>query len=226
MSKKLLTIKQAMAHFNVTKSLLMDLIKEGTLKAYKKGNTIKINENEMNEWIANLSDNEIRKFSENKNKKKFSDFFRPSYVILDFKADNKFEAISELAKKARALGLVKDHRWLYDVLIAREELASTAVGEQVALVHPRHTHPAKIKKPAIIFGRSKKEIDFEAYDNQPVKIYFLLLLHNDVQHLFSITYITRSFIKNKEVLHLLKTVKSSHDIAKILLGEYNKTNNG
>ncbi len=221
MSKKLLTIKQAMAHFNVTESLLMDLIKNGTLHAYKKGNTTKIDENEMTEWISNLSDSEIHKLSQNKNRKKFSDFFRPSYIILDFKADNKFEAISELAKKARSLGLVKDHRWLYDILIAREELASTAIGNGVAMVHPRHPHPAKIKKPAIIFGRSKKEIDFEAVDNKPVKIYFLLLLHNDAQHLFSIAYISKCLLR-PNILDLLKTVKNPHEISKILHGEYNE----
>ena len=219
MGKKLITIKQAMAHFNVTESLILDLIKNGTLHSYKKGNTIKIDENEMNEWISNLEDSELQRLYKNKNKKKFSDFFKPSYIILDFKADNKFEAISELSKKARSLGLVKDHRWLYDILIAREEMASTATGNGVALVHPRHPHPAKIKKPAIIFGRSKKKIDFEAYDNQPVKIYFLLLLHNDVQHLFSIGYISKCLLDKKN-LEFLKTATNSHDISKLLLGDH------
>ncbi len=219
MGKKLLTIRQAMAHYNVTESLLKDLIKEGVLHAYKKGNTIKIDENEMNEWLSGLSDAEMHRVSKNKNKKRFSDYFRPSYIILDFKADNKFEAISQLSRKARSLGLVKDHRWLYDVLIAREELASTAVGKGVALVHPRHPHPAKIKKPAIIFGRSKKEIDFEAVDKKPVNIFFLLLLHDDAQHLFSIAYISKCLLQ-KEVLNILKTEKNAHEIAEILLKEY------
>jgi excisionase family DNA binding protein len=219
MGKKLITIKQAMAHFNVTESLILDLIKNGTLHAYKKGNTIKIDENEMHEWISSLSDADMIRLTKNKNKKKFSDYFKPSYVILDFKADNKFEAISELAKKARSLGLVKDHRWLYDILIAREELASTAVGKGVALVHPRHPHPAKIKKPAIIFGRSKKPIDFEANDNKPVRLYFLLLLHDDSQHLFSMAYISKCFMFHDEKLEQLLTASSSHEISQILLGD-------
>jgi PTS system nitrogen regulatory IIA component len=219
MGKKLITIRQAMTHLNVTESLIMNLIKAGTLHSYKKGNTIKIDENEMNEWISGLGDSETKRLYKNKNKKKFSDFFKPSYIILDFKADNKFEAISELAKKARSLNLVKDHRWLYDVLIAREELASTATEHGVAFVHPRHPHPAKVKKPAIIFGRSKKEIDFGAINKKPVKIYFLLLLHDDVQHLFSISYISKCIL-DEHNLEILKTAKSAHEISELLLGTH------
>jgi len=68
MGKKLITIKQAMAHFNVTESLILDLIKNGTLHAYKKGNTIKIDENEMHEWISSLSDADMIRLTKNKNK--------------------------------------------------------------------------------------------------------------------------------------------------------------
>jgi mannitol/fructose-specific phosphotransferase system IIA component len=40
------------------------------------------------------------------------------------------------AKKPR-LKLVRDARWLYEVVVAREELISTAIGNGVALLHPR-----------------------------------------------------------------------------------------
>ena len=215
MGKKLLTIKQAMAHFNVMESLLKGLIEEGVLKTYKKGNIIKIDVDDMNEWIDNLSDHEMHNFSKNKIKKRFTDYFKPSYVLLDFKAENKFEAISEMAAKAKSLGLVKDNRWLYDVLIAREELYSTAIGKGIAMIHPRNHHPAKIKHPAIIFGRSKAKIDFDAIDGQPIKIYFLLLLHDDTQHLFSMAYITK-FLLIDDNLEKLLDAKTSHDIVELL----------
>ena len=215
MGKKLLTIRQAMAHFNVMESLLKELISNGTLQSYKKGNITKIDVDEMNEWIDNLSDNELHDLSRNKNKKRFTDYFKPSYVLLDFKAENKFEAISEMAGKAKSLGLVKDNRWLYDVLIAREELYSTAIGKGIAMLHPRNHHPAKLKHPAIVFGRSKAKIDFDALDGEPIKIYFLLLLHDDVQHLFSMAYITK-FLLDEENLEKLLNAKTSHDIVELL----------
>jgi len=135
---------------------------------------------------------------------------------LDFEAHNKYEAIAEMSKKAKDLKLVKDHRWLYQVVVAREELVSTAIGKGIALLHPRHLHPAKIKKPSILFGRSKKEIEFDALDNKPVRLFFLLLLHDDVQHLFSISYISKLLMNDENLVHLLEA-QNAEDIEHALV---------
>jgi mannitol/fructose-specific phosphotransferase system IIA component (Ntr-type) len=134
---------------------------------------------------------------------------------LDFHADNKYEAIAEMSKKAKDLKIVKDHRWLYQVVVAREELVSTAIGKGVALLHPRHLHPSKVKKPAIIFGRSKNDVEFDAIDNQPVRLFFMLLLHNDAQHLFSISYISK-LLMNETNLKVLRSTSSTEEIEKAL----------
>jgi mannitol/fructose-specific phosphotransferase system IIA component (Ntr-type) len=134
---------------------------------------------------------------------------------LDFYADNKYEAIAEMSKKAKDLKIVKDHRWLYQVVVAREELVSTAIGKGVALLHPRHLHPSKVKKPAIIFGRSKNDVEFDAIDNQPVRLFFMLLLHNDAQHLFSISYISK-LLMNEANLKVLRSTSSTEEIEKAL----------
>ena len=134
---------------------------------------------------------------------------------MDFYADNKYEAIAEMSKKAKDLKIVKDHRWLYQVVVAREELVSTAIGKGVALLHPRHLHPSKVKKPAIIFGRSKNDVEFDAIDNQPVRLFFMLLLHNDAQHLFSISYISK-LLMNESNLKILRKTSSIEEIEKAL----------
>jgi mannitol/fructose-specific phosphotransferase system IIA component (Ntr-type) len=134
---------------------------------------------------------------------------------LDFYADNKYEAIAEMSKKAKDLKIVKDHRWLYQVVVAREELVSTAIGKGVALLHPRHLHPSKVKKPAIIFGRSKNDVEFDAIDNQPVRLFFMLLLHNDAQHLFSISYISK-LLMNEANLKVLRSTSSTEEIERAL----------
>jgi mannitol/fructose-specific phosphotransferase system IIA component (Ntr-type) len=140
---------------------------------------------------------------------------RPENICLDFSADNKYEAIRILSEKAKELKLVRDARWLYEVVVAREELISTAVGNGVALLHPRHLHPSKIKSPSILFGRIPEGVDFDAPDNQPVKILFMLLLHNDKQHLFSLSYISK-LLMNPGVLEKLASANSINDVHSIL----------
>jgi len=215
MSTKLLTLKQAAAYLRVTDSVIKEMVHSGIFDSVKKGNTVKILKADIDEWLANLSDIENEHLALKKAVCRFSDYFKSKYIFLDFEAANKFEAIAEMSKKAKDLKIVRDHRWLYQVVIAREELVSTAIGNSVALLHPRHHHPSKIKKPTILFGRSKQEIDFDALDNKPVNIFFMLLLHDDVQHLFSISYISK-FLLHQENLEILRNAKTHKEIADAL----------
>lgn len=215
MSAKFLTLRQAANFLKVTDSVINEMIKSNVFKAVKKGNTYKIEKDEIEEWLANLNETETKELALHKAACRFSDYFKAKYIFLDFEATNKFEAVAEMSKKAKDLKIVRDHRWLYQVVIAREELVSTAVGKGVALLHPRHHHPSKIKTPAIIFGRSREEIDFDALDNEPVNLFFMLLLHDDVQHLFSISYISK-FLLHDENLEILRNAKTSKEIMQAL----------
>ncbi|MDN5354140.1 MAG: nitrogen system component [Candidatus Cloacimonadota bacterium] len=212
MAKEYLTLKQTANFLKVTDSVVKEMVKSKIFKTVKIGNSEKIAKTDLEEWLANLNDSEVEQLAMHKAICRFSDYFKPKYIFLDFEADNRFEAIAEMSKKAKELKIVKDHRWLYQVVVAREELVSTAIGKGVALLHPRHHHPNKVKKPAILFGRSKNAIEFEAPDNKPVNLFFMLLLHDDRQHLFSISYISKFLMDDKN----LELLKNSNDIEEIV----------
>jgi excisionase family DNA binding protein len=218
MARTLLTLKQAAMQLKVTGSVIREMINSKLLQTVKSGNTIKIDKSELDEWLASLNEEEVKKLSLQRSICRFNDYYKPEYIHLDFEADNKYEAIAEMSKRAKELGIVRDHRWLYQVVVAREELVSTAVGNGVTLLHARHFHPSKIKKPSVIFGRSKDEIEFDAIDNKPVRLYFMLLLHNDYQHLFSISYISKNIILSEENLKILLEADSPEDIASVIVG--------
>ncbi|MDO9577500.1 MAG: PTS sugar transporter subunit IIA [Candidatus Cloacimonadales bacterium] len=215
MTKEYLTLRQAANFLKVTDSVIKEMIRSEVFKAVKKGNTYQIEKAEVDEWLANLNDREIEQLALKRSVCRFSDYLKARHVFLDFSADNKYEAIAEMSKKAKDLKIVKDHRWLYQVVVAREELVSTAIGKGVALLHPRHFHPSKIKKPSILFGRSKDEIEFDALDNKPVRLFFLLLLHDDVQHLFSISYISK-LLMNEEILKTLEEATDAEEVERVL----------
>lgn len=209
MAGKHLTVKQAANFLRVTDSVVHEMVKANVFSAKKKGSTLQISKDDVDEWLANLNEREVEQLALQRSVCRFSDYFKPKNIFLDFDADNKYEAIAEMSKKAKDLKIVTDHRWLYQVVVAREELVSTAIGNGVALLHPRHFHPSKVKKPSIIFGRSNKEIEFDAVDNKPVRLYMMLLLHNDIQHLFSISYISKLLMKKENIATLLET--NDHD---------------
>jgi len=211
MSKEYLTLRQAASYLKVTDSVIREMTKSKVFVAKKIGNTYKVDKAEVDEWLAKLNEREVEHLALRRSVCKFSDYFKLKFIHLDFVADNKYEAIGEMSKVAKDLKIVRDHRWLYQVVVAREELVSTAIGKGVALLHPRHFHPSKIKKPSILFGRSAAGIEFDAIDNKPVNLFFMLLLHDDIQHLFSISYISK-LLMSETFLKTLSKAKSNDEI--------------
>jgi PTS system nitrogen regulatory IIA component len=215
MAKKFLSKAETAKILKVSDRVVQEMINTNSFETKLVGKTIKIDADSLNEWMENLSEGEEKLLALRRVICHFEEYMRPENVYLGFSAENKYEAIRILSEKAKDLRLVRDARWLYEVVVAREELISTAIGNGVALLHPRHLHPSKIKSPSIIFGRTKEGVDFDAPDNKPVNIFFMLLLHNDKQHLFSLSYISK-LIMNPKILKELGTAKAVAEIHKIL----------
>jgi PTS system nitrogen regulatory IIA component len=215
MAKKFLSKADAAKKLKVSDRVIQEMIATGVFESKLVGKNVKIDEDSLNEWLENLNETEEKMLALKRVICHFEEYMRPENVFLDFSAENKYDAIRILSEKAKDLKLVRDARWLYEVVVAREELISTAIGNGVALLHPRHLHPSKIKTPSILFGRSSEPVDFDAPDNKPVNIFFMLLLHNDKQHLFSLSYISK-LIMNSENLDSFTSAVDAAEIHKAL----------
>jgi nitrogen PTS system EIIA component len=215
MAKKYLSKSETAKLLKVSDQIVQEMINTNIFESKLVGKAIKVDADSLHEWMENLSESEEKLLAIKRVICHFEEYMRPENVYLNFQAENKYEAIRILSEHAKELKLVRDARWLYEVVVAREELISTAIGNGVALLHPRHLHPSKIKSPSIIFGRTKEGVDFDAPDNKPVNIFFMLLLHNDKQHLFSLSYISKLLL-NLDILLELGTAKSTTEIHKIL----------
>jgi PTS system nitrogen regulatory IIA component len=100
-----------------------------------------------------------------------SDLVTPSAVIASLKATSKKQALQELARRAAEL-TGEPERAIFDVLLERERLGTTGVGDGVAIPHGKL---ANLTRLFGMFARLDRPIDFEAIDEQPVDLIFLLL---------------------------------------------------
>jgi PTS system nitrogen regulatory IIA component len=99
------------------------------------------------------------------------DFISPDSVLPSLKAKTKKQLLQELASRAaRLTGLPE--RGIFDVLLQRERLGSTGLGQGIAIPHGKI---AGLKGIVGIFARLAEPIDFDAVDGEPVDIVFLLL---------------------------------------------------
>ncbi|HME41897.1 MAG TPA: PTS sugar transporter subunit IIA [Syntrophorhabdales bacterium] len=101
-----------------------------------------------------------------------SDALRETCVIADLKGETKEEVLRELVSSLKEMGLIENVEEAVKVILDREKLGSTGIGDGVAIPHGKMK---KLQNVLCAFGRSSKGIAFGAVDGQPVHIFFLLL---------------------------------------------------
>ncbi len=102
---------------------------------------------------------------------KITDFLKEKWVLLNFKASNKEEAIKELAYLLKDSDEVSNFDLFLKDIFERESLSTTGIGNYIAIPHARSD---AVKKFIIVFGRSSKGIEFNSLDGRPAKFIFLI----------------------------------------------------
>jgi PTS system nitrogen regulatory IIA component len=95
----------------------------------------------------------------------------PAQVMPRLKVSSKKQALQDLARRAGEITGVQERR-IFDVLLERERLGTTGVGNGIAIPHGKL---ADVKQMFGLFARLEHSVDFEAIDEQPVDLIFLLL---------------------------------------------------
>jgi PTS system nitrogen regulatory IIA component len=99
------------------------------------------------------------------------DLITPKSIIPNLRAGSKKQALQELARKAAEL-TGQHERAVFDVLLERERLGTTGVGHGIAIPHGKLQGLDRVHG---LFARLERPVDFDAIDEQPVDLIFLLL---------------------------------------------------
>jgi PTS system nitrogen regulatory IIA component len=113
-------------------------------------------------------------------------------VILDLGVQTKREVLAEMAAGLAKVEPQIEADRLLEVLLEREALQSTGIGEGVAIPHGKL---AGLDRLIATFARSRQGIDFESIDGQPTHHFFLLVVpeHSGGQYLKALARISRFF---------------------------------
>ena len=103
---------------------------------------------------------------------RLSELLGEDNVISDLKARDKKTVLEELAQTIVDQEPDLDKSSLVKVLLDRERLGSTGIGDGVAIPHGKFNG---LSQPMVSFGRSRKGLDFESMDGQPAFLFFLLV---------------------------------------------------
>lgn len=100
-----------------------------------------------------------------------SDIIAPEAVLANLKVTSKKQLLQELAAHGAKVSDMPE-REIFDTLLERERLGTTGVGRGVAIPHGKHD---KLDRIYAVFARLANPINFDAIDDEPVDLVFLLL---------------------------------------------------
>ncbi len=148
---------------------------------------------------------------------KVFDFLDSQSIVIDLKSPTKKEAIDELCQVLATNGKIKNAQTVLTALMEREKLGSTGIGQGIAIPHGKSEATETL---VAALGISRKGVDFEALDGEPVHLIFLLVapLDSAGQHLKALARISR-LLKDKFFRQSLRDAKSIEEIQKIIQDE-------
>lgn len=151
---------------------------------------------------------------------KIMDFLNEKATSAGLKAQNKQGVIRELVDLLFKAGAIKDKEELNNTLLSREALGSTGIGQGIGIPHGKSD---KVKDLVAAFGLSRKGVNFDSLDGEPVYIFFLLVAPEESAgpHLKALARISR-LLKDKHFRDLLKEAKDEKAIIKIIKDEDDK----
>ncbi|CAO3416086.1 PTS IIA-like nitrogen regulatory protein PtsN [Azospirillum doebereinerae] len=141
------------------------------------------------------------------------DLITPLAILPNLKAGNKKQALQELARKASEL-TGQHERAIFDVLLERERLGTTGVGHGIAIPHGKLSSLDRVHGA---FARLERPIDFDAIDEQPVDLIFLLLAPEQAgaDHLKALARVSR-LLRDQSMCEKLRGAQSGDAIYALL----------
>jgi len=138
-----------------------------------------------------------------------ADLLQQDAIIPALRVNSKKQLLQELAARAAKLTGISE-REIFDIILQRERLGSTGVGHGIAIPHGKLN---KIDTITGVFARLEVPIDFEALDDQPVDLVFLLLAPEGAgaDHLKALSRIAR-VLRDHDLVAKLRATDSASAI--------------
>ncbi|MBU1862301.1 MAG: PTS sugar transporter subunit IIA [Candidatus Omnitrophica bacterium] len=146
------------------------------------------------------------------------DILKKDAIVANLKSSTKEEVLKELVDN---LGDdIRDKKKIVKILIERENMGSTGLGQGIAVPHGKTDD---IDKIIATIGMSKQGIEFNSLDGEPVYIFFLLIASKKSAgpHLKALARISR-ILRDASFCGILKKAKDKEEIYRLIIKEDEK----
>lgn len=142
---------------------------------------------------------------------------RPELVFVGLPGSDRSTVLKAMADGLADRSVLADSELLYERLLEREELGSTALGGGVAIPHCKMK---ELDEVIVALGISRRGVDFAADDGQPVRLLFLVVSPEDkpADHLQSLSAISK-WVSSHERVEEILGIEDPETIYQLLHGE-------
>lgn len=151
---------------------------------------------------------------------KITEFLNVKGIHLNLQTSEKQEVLKELVDVLAGIKDIGDKKVILKALLERESLGSTGIGQGIAIPHGKTD---KVEELVSVLAISKKGVNFEALDGEPVYIFFLLVAPKDAAgpHLKALAQISR-MLRDTYFCDLLRRCESAEQVYELIRKEENR----
>lgn len=188
-----LSVKEVAGLLDVAEKTIYRWIKQGSIPAYRINGQNRFNRAEILEWATSrriqVSPQLMMEVdSENVGLPSLAETLREADVYYRVTGKEKSQALRTVVELMQLPEEV-DRDFLYQVLLARETLGSTGVGDGIAIPHVRNPIVLHVTRPIITLCFLEHAIPFDAIDGKPVNILFTLISPTVRAHLHLLAHL-------------------------------------
>lgn len=228
MSHRMMNLKTAADHIHMDANELRHVAQRGEIAYSEHGGDFWFEHRALDEWAQrNLllapRREQVRQHKvivEENRRANHEDWriwklFSADGIELEVPGKAKAGILRDMTDLADRTGLVYDPEALFRELHSREEIASTAVGEGAAFLHPRFHDPYLFQETFIAYGRSIRPVFFGAPDGQATRHFFLICAADHELHLHILARLA-VMTHSTEFLQLLDETSEKEQVIEII----------
>jgi nitrogen PTS system EIIA component len=211
-----LSVRDVARLLNVSEETVYRWVRRGSLPSHRVHDQYRFNRVELQEWAAlhehRVSPDLFRSNGTQEECPSLCAAIEQGGIFYGVPGDRR-EKVLEAVCGLPGIPSKVNRRLLYQLLVAREALASTAVGHGIAIPHPRDPVVVRVDKPAVLLCFLSEPIDFQAMDGQAVRVLFTLLCPSVRIHLQLLAKLAFA-LHDKTLKELLRTAAPKAAILK------------
>ncbi len=183
----IMTLAEAAEYLKLSEKTVLKMAQRGEIPAAKIASQWRFRRQVLEDWLTSrmkvIPETDMARVVESgTDLLPISRLISEDYVVMDIRAGSKEEVLSQLIAPLVRNDVISDKEAFLKKLMQREQMASTALGQGVAIPHIRQPQENPAGLPDLVVGICREGTDFEAGDRHRTHLLFLLCTDSEVVH--------------------------------------------